>query len=251
MICYMKNSKHSRPHKYEFLKEICETYSTINETSIKNIFLQYYKNQVSLSDNNLNNIIKKERFAFLNGQDCFGNTPLMYVCQGGYEEIVKYLIEKGANINAKNNKGETPLIYVCKNNYVDKGILDYLIKEGADINARNKKDIAPIILCCYKRKYTYVKYLIELGANVNEIDKDGGTVLMNCLQFHNYEEEMNIVEYLIEKGADIYARNNNGNTPLMIATFNWENYCYYRNKYYDYNDYYYNEVIMNYLRGYK
>eukprot|EP00833_Pecoramyces_ruminatium_P006952 jgi/Orpsp1_1/1180984/evm.model.c7180000075357.2 len=234
MICYM-NSKHSRPHKYEFLKEICETYSTINETSIKNIFLQYYKNQVSLSDNNLNNIIKKERFAFLNGQDCFGNTPLMYACQGGYEEIVKYLIEKGANINAKNNKGETPLMFLCRSNFINKETIKYLIEKGADINARNKIDIAPIILCCYKRKYTFIKYLIELEANVNEIDKDGDTILMNCvmncLQFHNREKERDIVKYLIEKGADIYAINNNGNTPLMIA---WKKYSY--------------EEIMNYLR---
>ncbi|MHB9146875.1 MAG: ankyrin repeat domain-containing protein [Candidatus Amoebophilus sp.] len=42
-------------------------------------------------------------------EDKYDYTPLLCACENDHLEVVKYLIEKGADINAKNQKGETPI----------------------------------------------------------------------------------------------------------------------------------------------
>lgn len=39
-----------------------------------------------------------------------GNTPLMYGCAGGYSEVVKVMLEAGANVEDHNENGHTPLM---------------------------------------------------------------------------------------------------------------------------------------------
>ena len=54
----------------------------------------------------------------------------------GYETIVRYLVEHGADINKINKKGETPL-----SKAFDKGhenIIRYLVEHGAYINKKDK-----------------------------------------------------------------------------------------------------------------
>lgn len=57
-----------------------------------------------------------------------------------------------------------------------------------------------------------VKFLINLGADVNVEDREGWTPLhatVNC----GHEE---IAEYLIQHGADLAAVNSDGNLPIDI-----------------------------------
>ena len=49
----------------------------------------------------------------------------------GNTEIVKYLVEKGANIETENEDGNTPLFIACEKNNND--IVKYLIEKGANI----------------------------------------------------------------------------------------------------------------------
>jgi ankyrin repeat protein len=50
-----------------------------------------------------------DKGADVNAKDKDGQTALMLAAGGGYTEIVKALIEKGADVNAKNNTGDTAL----------------------------------------------------------------------------------------------------------------------------------------------
>ena len=51
--------------------------------------------------------------AALNVKNEYGNTPLHFAAYYGHTNIVRYLIEKGANIYIENNDGEIP-VYVTK-----------------------------------------------------------------------------------------------------------------------------------------
>jgi len=45
-----------------------------------------------------------------NSRDTFGNTPLLCAAKGGYEEIVKLLLDrKEVNPGSRDNSGQTPL----------------------------------------------------------------------------------------------------------------------------------------------
>ena len=64
-------------------------------------------------------------------QETMGSTPLMVACSiKGTDEIIEYLISKGADVNVRNDQGATPLQYaVLYNNYRTAQIL---IENGAN-----------------------------------------------------------------------------------------------------------------------
>ena len=71
--------------------------------------------------------------------DC-GWTALMGASMEGHWDIVKYLINEGADVDAKNNYGWTALICILKNNQskgnskVSEELINYLIKNGVSVD---------------------------------------------------------------------------------------------------------------------
>ena len=59
------------------------------------------------------------------------STPLMEASQEGHVAIVKFLIERGANIHAETNTGDTALTYACANGHTV--IADILLQCGAEL----------------------------------------------------------------------------------------------------------------------
>jgi ankyrin repeat protein len=55
--------------------------------------------------------------ADINKTDCNGNTPLHTAASKGNFEVVKFLVEAGANPIAKNSKGKTPLDLANEGSY--------------------------------------------------------------------------------------------------------------------------------------
>ncbi|OUM61687.1 hypothetical protein PIROE2DRAFT_26240, partial [Piromyces sp. E2] len=51
-------------------------------------------------------------------------------CKNGHIDVVKYLVEQGANIHQENYNYDTPLYIACKNGHED--IVKYLVEQGAD-----------------------------------------------------------------------------------------------------------------------
>jgi len=114
------------------------------------------------------------------------STPLIISCRYGNFDLVKYLIEHGANVNDEMEDGNTALTVACRfmrRNYNSK-IIKYLIEQGADVNKKGRQymktnkmsesyndtkfiEATPLILACLYENKNLVKYLIEHGANVN------------------------------------------------------------------------------------
>lgn len=89
------------------------------------------KNLIDAAYNGQTNVIKLliESGADINAKNIHGNTALIFASARGYLDIVKYLIEVGADINLKNNLGNTALMYAYNDKY--KEIIELLKKHGA------------------------------------------------------------------------------------------------------------------------
>ncbi len=61
----------------------------------------------------------------------------MEAAQEGHVNIVKYLIEKGANIHGETNTGDSALTYACANGHTI--IADILLQCAAELVSRNCK----------------------------------------------------------------------------------------------------------------
>lgn len=73
------------------------------------------------------------------------HTPLIASAENGHLEVVKFLIEKGANVNATAQyRKDTALHVAAQNGFAD--VCTYLIQKGADKNAVNDEGKKPVEL---------------------------------------------------------------------------------------------------------
>ena len=67
----------------------------------------------------------------------------MEAASGGYADIVKLLIDHGANVNAKSSVGNTALTYACCGGYED--VVKILLDAGADVEHQNENGHTPLM----------------------------------------------------------------------------------------------------------
>jgi ankyrin repeat protein len=142
----------------------------------------------------------------------FGYTGLLLATSYGRTEVVRLLVEMGADINFKNKDGDTALILAVV--YRRNEIVSFLVENGADINVQNKIGNTALIIGSLKNGYTeIVRLLLEKGADINLQNKDGETALIRA----SMEARRETVRLLLEKGADINLQNKDGKTAIDLA----------------------------------
>lgn len=141
--------------------------------------------------------------------------PLIWATMNGDTEIVKFLIESGADINIKTEKTNFTLLHIA-GIYGRKDICIILIKKGLDVNAKDFKGMTPLIAASYFGHYEVAKLLIKNGADIGIKDSNGETALHKAAEYGR----LKICKLLIKKGAKIDLKNHDGDTPLMKAAEN-------------------------------
>ena len=160
--------------------------------------------------------ILKQDPKFLNQKVANGTTPLMLAIlattpNGRGEEIVKFLINKGANVKAINNDELTPLHIACIR--ANPSLAELLIDKGADVDAKDKFNNTPLIYAVNQNSYDVAKVLIDNEAGIDFRGSQGNTPL-HVASSKNF---LDIAELLIENYASINPINRNGDTPLDLA----------------------------------
>ncbi|RXK13544.1 hypothetical protein CP965_06995 [Halarcobacter mediterraneus] len=93
-------------------------------------------NAVRSNNKELVNSLIKENKELLNKKDRFGYTPLHLASRFNHLEIVKLLIDSGAEVNTQDKYGDTPLIDATKNNFTS--ISKLLVCNKADVLVEDK-----------------------------------------------------------------------------------------------------------------
>lgn len=130
-------------------------------------------------------------------------------------EKIKELLEKGADVNAQTIIGlkhHTPLMSAIAFYFdVDADIIKLLIDFGANVNARNEYGSTPLIFAAVQRNIEAIKILVKLGADIDAKNDNGNTPLI-CATITNAPSE--VIKTLIELGADVTVKNNEGKTAF-------------------------------------
>ncbi|CDW81355.1 ankyrin repeat [Stylonychia lemnae] len=121
-----------------------------------------------IKDGNLDEIKKiRRKFPkeqFFEMKPFGGYNMLMFAASEGHLDIIKYLVEEGANVNERSNNGETPLIRACYFNRLD--IAQYLISAKANIEHVTTTDLTPLQVAIMRNKPNMVTLLLNKGAKL-------------------------------------------------------------------------------------
>ena len=154
-------------------------------------------------------------------------------------ELVRKLVAKGANVNARMTKqgnvgrtslnmiGATPFLMAART--ADVPLMRLLAQLGADPLMPNADGTTPLLAAAGLGTYSpgedpgtegevldAVKLALELGGDINGVDKNGETVIHAAA----YKQVPAVAQFLIDKGAKIDVwnqKNKTGWTPLRIA----------------------------------
>ncbi|ADG72445.1 ankyrin repeat domain-containing protein [Brachyspira murdochii] len=143
-------------------------------------------------------------------------TPLGLAAARNDKEMVKFLVEKGADINLEDGYGYTPLIIAMKYRNID------LVKDIIDL----KPDLNAICSATGDTPLTYLVrevwfgtdacyYMIKNGADVNKKNDNGDTPLIVAVE--NVVGSYGMLGVIINMGADYNIKNNDGKTAMDIV----------------------------------
>lgn len=153
----------------------------------------------------------------VNAKDETGRTPLHWACRGVHPDVVKFLVEKGADINALDNNQIAPLHSIAARGHTEAAEL--LIKKGAQINIKDYNSHTPLHFTAIYGKKDITTLLIANGAELEVRDDYGRTPLLLVARESG---NVDVARILIEHGANVNAADNHGDTPLSLSA--WRGY---------------------------
>jgi ankyrin repeat protein len=157
----------------------------------------------------------------LDAQSARGCTALLMAAEEGHAEVIRTLVEHGADVNLATEGGMTPLIAACENRHLD-AVTALLRDRGAhhgagsraSIEAHTTTGVSALTACCSHGDAEALKALISAGASVVlPSPVDGFTPLMAVAKGGH----LALCKLLHEQRAAVDQKCDDGRTALMIA----------------------------------
>ena len=139
-------------------------------------------------------------------------TPLHVASSYGYIEVVRILVEQGADMTAQDNHQRTPLHAASGEGRVD--VARFLVEHGADATALDMQGWIPLHWASLCGHVEVARFFIEHGVDPTTRGYDGRTPL----HWASTAGSLDVVRFLIEHGADVTARASDGRTSLHVAS---------------------------------
>jgi ankyrin repeat protein len=136
-----------------------------------------------------------------------------------YDDMVEFLIGKGANVNLKDSEGKTALLWSASNSLENAKIL---IANSAKVNEVANDGMTPFIQASLgvssgKVPIEMCELLRKNGANINAGLSRKNAMGWTALHYAVINGDVELVKYLIKFGANVNKATGEGSTPLYLA----------------------------------
>jgi len=136
----------------------------------------------------------------INLKNCQSQTALYLAAQEGHDEVVRLLLEKGADVNTQGGWSGNALQGAAYGGH--EVVVQLLLEKGADVNAQGGQYGNALQGAAYGGHEAALRLLLERGADVNAQGGWWG----NALQGAAYGGHEAVVRLLLEKGAKVNAQ---------------------------------------------
>lgn len=153
-----------------------------------------------------------------------GTTALGWAACGGHIMLMKYLLERGADVDMAANGDCTALS--CAAGMGQPDAVELLLTRGANANAPQRGNYSPLHAGTYGGNDKVVRLLLKAGAEVNVQTTEGQfgqywfyvpycgeTPLHNAMAYGSKE----MIQMLLDEGADAGIQTRHGETPFHWA----------------------------------
>ncbi len=159
--CTLRGNEPATDGLQTLLSELCENHGftdnyddpvdyevTAEELEMMELLIEYGADVNSVSykhDKNNSRHFTEDEYSFYNTDDICGYTPLLYAIRYTDADIVRLLIENGADVNVRDYCGYSAVATIADNLDDEEGleILELLVENGADINATTNYGQSP------------------------------------------------------------------------------------------------------------
>ena len=146
-----------------------------------------------------------------------GMTALHFAAQNGNTDVVRFLLENGADIKAQDIKLERAAIHFAAEN----GSLEcvkFLTEHGADLLDRDIYGATALHYAAENNHLDVIKYLVSKKLDYTAKDARGWT----AMHYAACGGSLDVIKYLLAKGLNINELNSSGRTPIFFARGNRE-----------------------------
>ncbi|XP_030767407.1 ankyrin repeat, SAM and basic leucine zipper domain-containing protein 1 [Sitophilus oryzae] len=206
-----------KKHNYTSQRNVCPELSPEEKYALE---LEEFYRVISHGDNESSKKFILEKGFEVDTDLKDGWTPLLLSSCYGNVELVKFLLENGANVN-QHRDFMTAVMLACScpsyTSPFEKSleVLNVLVDNGANVRAINRKRVNALMIAATTGNILAVEYLLPLSDR-NSIDNQGWTALTWAVSNNQPE----VVEYLLDEGFETDLRDIRGHTPLEIARDN-------------------------------
>lgn len=132
------------------------------------------------------------------------------------DDCIFAMVSPAGDLSARSCDGRTGLHMVCGGGSID--LATSWVEAGADIEARTPQGVTPVMLGVAWPEI--LSLLVERGANLNAVDKDGHNALVYLIHrsyFSDLKRTHLSLQTLLDGGLDINRLDNQGRRPLYHA----------------------------------
>jgi ankyrin len=153
-------------------------------------------------------------------------TPLHVASCFGKLEIVRLLLDHGAEANAETEGGLKLLHQVSLGLYESQEdglrVAQLLLDRGADVDTGSKNHKTPLHYASYFGNVNIVRLLLDNGADLEAAAGEIGEKPLHGVSYGKYgsqEDGVRVAQLLLDRGADVNTRLKDHQTPLHLASY--------------------------------
>jgi ankyrin repeat protein len=118
------------------------------------------------------------------------NSAVIFAANNGHLEVLKELLNRGANMEDRSNNLKTPLLWASLWGHY--GVVEYLVDRGANISAKDREGLTPLMSSVMNNHIKITRFLLDRGANALTKNYYNGTAL-SIAKGRGNEEMINLL----------------------------------------------------------